>query len=39
MVWQDAMFAFLDPPDDEAFSELVTEELTEVLSEVAAIPP
>jgi beta-mannosidase len=38
MVWQDAMLAFLDPPDDDRFTQLVTEELTEVLSGVAAHP-
>lgn len=38
MVWQDAMFAFLDPPDDDGFTELVTEEVTGVLSKMASHP-
>ena len=38
MVWQDAMFAFLDPPDDGEFLAGVTEELTGVFSELAGHP-
>jgi beta-mannosidase len=38
MVWQDGMFAFLDPPDDAEFAATVTEELTEVLTGAAAHP-
>ncbi|HEX3981522.1 MAG TPA: hypothetical protein VHW93_09860, partial [Acidimicrobiales bacterium] len=38
MVWQDAMFAFLDPPDEDSFVESVTEELTGVLTAAAAHP-
>ncbi len=38
MVWQDAMFAFLDPPDDGEFLAGVTEELTGVFS-AAGRPP
>ncbi|MGD0312980.1 MAG: glycosyl hydrolase [Acidimicrobiales bacterium] len=38
MVWQDAMLAFLDPPDEDSFVESVTEELTGVLSVAAAHP-
>jgi beta-mannosidase len=38
MVWQDAMFAFLDPPDDPDFMAVVVEELTGVLSVAAAHP-
>jgi beta-mannosidase len=38
MVWQDAMFAFLDPPDDPEFVAGVVEELTGVLSGAAAHP-
>lgn len=38
MVWQDAMFAFLDPPDDEDFLAGVTEELTGVFSGLAGHP-
>ena len=32
LVWQDAMFAFLDPPDDAEFLAVVAEELTGVFS-------
>ncbi len=38
MVWQDAMFAFLDPPEDEDFMAEVTAELTGVLSGLAGHP-
>jgi beta-mannosidase len=38
MVWQDAMFAFLDPPDDEGFAAGVTEELNGVFSGLAGHP-
>ena len=38
MVWQDAMFAFLDPPEDPEFLGGVVEELTGVLSTAAAHP-
>jgi len=38
MVWQDAMFAFLDPPDDPDFAAAVVEELTGVLSAAASHP-
>ncbi len=38
MVWQDAMFAFLDPPDDPAFVAGVEEELAGVLSAAASHP-
>ncbi len=38
MVWQDAMFAFLDPPEDPEFLAGVVEELTGVLATVAAHP-
>ncbi len=38
MVWQDAMFAFLDPPDDEDFLAGVGEELTEVFAGLAGHP-
>ena len=38
MVWQDAMFAFLDPPDDPVFVAGVEEELTGVLSVLASHP-
>ncbi len=38
MVWQDAMFAFLDPPDEPEFVAGVEEELTGVLSALASHP-
>ena len=38
LVWQDAMFAFLDPPDDPDFLAVVAEELTGVLSSAASHP-
>lgn len=38
MVWQDAMFAFLDPPDDDAFLAEVTEELNGVFSGLSGHP-
>jgi beta-mannosidase len=38
MVWQDAMFAFLDPPDDEGFMAGVTDELDDVFSGLAGHP-
>ena len=38
MVWQDAMLAFLDPPDDPAFTEALTEELTGVLAAAGSHP-
>jgi beta-mannosidase len=38
LVWQDAMFGFLDPPEDEAFVAAVTEELTGVFTELARHP-
>jgi len=38
MVWQDVMFAFLDPPDDPEFLAGMAEELTSVLSAAAAHP-
>ncbi len=38
MVWQDAMLAFLDPPDEDSFVGSVTEELTGVLAAAAAHP-
>jgi beta-mannosidase len=38
MVWQDAMLAFLDPPDEDSYVESVTEELTGVLAAAAAHP-
>ncbi len=38
MVWQDAMLAFLDPPDDPVFVATVVEELTGVLLGAAAHP-
>ena len=38
MVWQDAMLAFLDPPDDPAFAEAVTEEVTGVLAAAGSDP-
>ncbi|MGO8871947.1 MAG: glycosyl hydrolase 2 galactose-binding domain-containing protein [Acidimicrobiales bacterium] len=38
MVWQDAMFAFLDPPDDPGFLATVTDELTGVLTGAACHP-
>jgi len=38
LVWQDAMFAFTDPPTDEAFELDVDAELTEVFSAAGAHP-
>ncbi len=38
LVWQDAMFAFLDPPDDEAFAATVSAEVTDVFTRAAAHP-
>ncbi len=38
LVWQDAMFAFLDPPDDPAFEAAVTAELDAVLPPLAGHP-
>lgn len=38
MVWQDAMFAFLDPPDEEEFMTEVAGELTGVFAGLAGHP-
>ena len=38
LVWQDAMFAFLDPPDDEAFAATVSAEVTDIFTRAAAHP-
>ena len=38
MVWQDAMLAFLDPPDEPEFVATVVDELTGVLAAAAAHP-
>ncbi len=38
LVWQDCMFAFLDPPSDQAFLEQVDEELSSVFSELSGHP-
>ncbi len=38
LVWQDLMFAFMDPPDDDAFVAEVQEELIEVFSTLGGRP-
>ena len=38
LVWQDCMFAFMDPPDDPAFTEEAEAEVTEVLSGLSSHP-
>lgn len=38
LVWHDCMFAFMDPPDDEAFTGEVTGELSEALSGMGGHP-
>jgi beta-mannosidase len=38
LVWQDCMFANVDPPDDDAFLSAVEAELTEVLGALAGRP-
>jgi beta-mannosidase len=38
LVWQDCMFAFLDPPEDEAFEESVTAELRECFDALSGHP-
>lgn len=38
LVWHDCMFAFVDPPDDEAFTREAVDEVTEAVSAMSGHP-